>query len=115
LGHLLELSQIHLGVKGGRLDGSMAQDGRDIFEPDILTQHLARGGMSEDRGPAKQRLNASTLQGTPCHMGDGMSGLSAAERFERSHGAEEKMVALYPRPPCIEIGQKGVANVLRKR
>jgi hypothetical protein len=98
---LLKKSQIHLGVKGGRLDRSMAQDGRDIFERDVLTQHLARGCMSEYMGPANRRLNAGTLQGSPCDMGDRMSGLRASERFERSHGAEEDMVALYPRPPCI--------------
>jgi hypothetical protein len=51
LGDLLEQLQIHLGVKGGRLDRSMAQDGRDIFEPDILTQHLAGLVKVRKKGP----------------------------------------------------------------
>jgi hypothetical protein len=115
LGDLLKKSQIHLGVMGGRLDRSMAQDGRDIFEPDILTQHLARGCMSEYMGTANRRLNTGTLQGSPCDMGDRMSGLLAIKRFERSHGAKKDMVTLYRWPPCIQIGQKGITDILRKR
>jgi hypothetical protein len=79
----------------------MAQDGLDIFERDILPQHLAGGCMSEDMGTANGRLNAGALQGRPCDMGDRMSGLSAGERLERCHGAEEDIVTLDPRPPRI--------------
>ena len=93
----------------------MAQDGRDLFESDILMQHLARGGVSEDVGSANWRLNTGTLQGRPGDMGDRVSGLSARERFERRHGAQEDLVALYPWPPGIYIGQKGVTYILWKR
>lgn len=60
----------------------MAQDGRDLFEPDILTQHLAGSGMPEDVGAANGRVHTGTLQGRSGNMGDRVSGLAARERFE---------------------------------
>jgi hypothetical protein len=61
LGDLLEELQVYLGIEGSRLDRSMAQDLSDIFEPDALAQHLARGRMSEHMRSTARRLNAGTL------------------------------------------------------
>jgi hypothetical protein len=105
LDNLRKPLQVHFGVQGGRLDRSMAQHGRNLFEPDILTQHLTRGGMSEDVGTTNWRLDSGTLQGSSGDMGDRMPGLSTREGLERCHRAQEDLLAWYPWPRGIEIPQ----------
>lgn len=65
----------------------MTEYGSDLFEPDILAQHLACGGVSEDVGSSNWRSNTGTLQGAPGDMADRVSGVSACERFERCNRA----------------------------
>jgi hypothetical protein len=83
----------------------MSQHGRNLFEPDTLTQHLTRGGMPEDVGTANGRLNTGTLQGSSGDMGDRMPGLSTREWLERCHRTQEDLRAWHPWSRGTEILQ----------
>jgi hypothetical protein len=115
LSDLREQLQVDLGIERRRLDRSMAQDLGDILEPDVLTQHLARGRMPKNMRPTARRLNTGTLQRGSGNVRDRVSGLTAREGPERRYRAKENVLAGHLRAPSGEIDQKSIAHILWQR
>jgi hypothetical protein len=69
--------------------------------------------MPKNMGTRCWRLNAGTLQSGPRDVSDGVSAIAFAERLERSHSAQEDVVAFSG--PFSHVVQQSLTNILRKR
>jgi hypothetical protein len=93
----------------------MAQNLSNIFQPDVLTQHLARGRMPKNMRPTARRLNTGTLQRGSGNVRDRVSGLTAREGPERRYRAKENVLGGDLGARSGEIGQKRITHVLWQR
>src|SRR5437899_2260613 len=71
--------------------------------------------MAKDMSPTIRTVKAGTTQSGLGNVFNGGRGQASSERSNRSHRAQEDVVAFHSWTPEAQVLQQGLTNVLRKR